>query len=89
LEQQKREQQEQEEEGEDDDEEDEFEDVSVVNGTADGKRPLEDDSATNAASTPGAKRLKLDVSAGTSAVGIPAAEGESDADDDEFEEVKM
>lgn len=89
-EQQEREQEQQEEDDEDDDDDDdEFEDINVANGSTDGKRPFEDDSASNAASTPGAKKLKTDASAGTSAVGTPAGRSESDADDDEFEEVKM
>lgn len=83
------EQQEEEEEEDDDDDEDEFEDVNVTNGSNDGKRAVEDDSASNAASTPGTKRFKMDVSAATSAVGTPIGRSESDADDDEFEEVKM
>lgn len=94
LEQQNREQMQQraqeEEDDEDDEDEDDFEDVSVANGPSGSlKRPFEDDSASNATSTPGAKRVKLDASAGTSAVGTPVGRSESDADDDEFEEVKM
>jgi len=88
----KRLQEEEEEEDDDDDEEeeDEFEEVNVTAANGfDNKRTLDDDSTSNAASTPGTKQMKLDVSAGTSAVGTPAGRSESDADDDEFEEVKM
>jgi len=85
------EEEEEDDDDDDDDEEDEFEEVNVTasNGFDNNKRIRDDDSTSNAASTPGTKRMKLDASAATSAVGTPAGRSESDADDDEFEEVKM
>jgi len=77
-----------EEEDETDDEEDEFEDVpAVAYGASPAKRSFEDDSTSNAASTPATRKVRLEDPTGDSTTGTPLGRSESDADEDEFETV--
>jgi transcription initiation factor TFIIE subunit alpha len=83
---QRRREEEAEDEDETDDEEDEFEDVpAVAYGASPVKRSFDDDSTSNAASTPATKKVRLEDPAGDSATGTPLGRSESDADEDEFE----
>ena len=85
---QRRRDEEAEDEDDTDDEEDEFEDVpTVAYGASPAKRSLDDDSTSNAASTPATKKVRLEDPAGDSATGTPLGRSESDADEDEFETV--
>jgi len=85
---QRRRQEEEDDDETDDEEEDEFEDVpAVAYGASPTKRSLDDDSTSNAASTPGTKKGRLEDPTGDSATGTPLGRSESDADEDEFETV--